>query len=494
MVKELFDQLAAQENQREILSRIREAIRDEKEYRAARKIAENGSVLEELLDSPDAKARKNAAALIGDLEIVQAAPALFCAYKKEETLFVRATLLKALEKTNPYPYLQELKDQYELLEAKETPDDEKKHVREEMHALGRILRKTGNETRHIFTGWNEKFTILLTTNSKYAYVTANQVHAYRKRITPPGVQAVVDDLEDVLQIRTFRELLFPIRLEKPVTRKDGPKILGEAVVHSQFPDLLKRCHRGKSPFYFRIDISAKFPLEERSRYIKRAAAVIEEESAGKLVNAPENYEFELRLLFDKEEKIHVFLKMHTIPMERFSYRKESISTSIHPSTAALLMELAKPYLTERAHVLDPCCGVGTMLVERHKQLSAGEMYALDIFGEAVEKSRINMTRARMRANVIQKNYFEFRNAFSFDEIIANMPVAGKRTKTEQDFFYEKFFRKSAELLMPGGVMILYSNELGFVKKQLRLHPEFQLRKEYLIREKDQFWLFIIVYR
>ena len=42
-----------------------------------------------------------------------------------------------------------------------------------------------------------------------------------------------------------------------------------------------------------------------------------------------------------------------------------------------------------------------------------------------------------------------------------------------------------------GIMVLYTNETGFLKKQLRLHREFGLLKEYCIREKEGYCLFII---
>mgnify|MGYP002245200123 CR=1 FL=1 len=62
--------------------------------------------------------------------------------------------------------------------------------------------------------------------------------------------------------------------------------------------------------------------------------------------------------------MHQFLKLYTIPMQRFSYRKNVVAASIHPSLAAMLVSLAKPYLKENAQILDPFCGVGTMLIER----------------------------------------------------------------------------------------------------------------------------------
>ncbi len=490
----LLFQIRQQEDLRKALSELRAAIKEEESYAYVRECLGSGDEVRRLLFAEDAKVRKNAAALLGDLQLEEAAADLYRAWQKEETLFVRGTMLGALEKTSPYPYLSELQEYYELLCEKEIPEDEKKHAREEIHVLERILRREGKENRHTFMGFGEKLLILLTGNRDYQYLTAQKLSTDRKKETSLGVQAVVEDLEPVLHIRTFRELLFPIRLEQAVSYEDGPERFGEALAESKLLPLLKRCHKEPAPFYFRMDMGNGFSLEERSRYMKRAAAVIEEKSARKLRNAPEDYEFEIRLRLDKAKKIHVFLKMLTIPMERFDYRKGSISTSIHPSAAAMLMELAKPWLKERAQILDPCCGVGTMLVERHKLLPAREIYGIDTFGEAVEKARMNTAEAGMHVNFIHKDYLDFKHDYPFDEIIANMPARGKRTKEEQDLFYKGFFDKSEELLAPGGILVLYSNENGFVKKQIRLHPAFKLCQEYLIREKEQFYLYVIGYR
>lgn len=491
MINELYEQILRRENVRENLSRLRAAVKEEKEYKAAKALLGNGKEAEKFLLSNDPKVRKNAAALLGDLEIEEAACALYEAYRKEETLFVRAPLLLALEKTDPYPYLEELSKRYELLCSQEVKEEEKKHIQNELHALERILRKDGDACGHTFTGWDQRFTVMLTTNPAYARVTADKFQARRKGATALGVQAVVDGLWEVADIRTYRELLFPIALGREIFLEDGPEIFGEALAESRVLPLLKRCHEGPAPFYFRLAVKSGLSMEERSRYVRRAAAVIEEKSGRALRNSPEEYEFEIRLMTGKSGAIRIFLKMFTIPMERFSYRKKTIAASMHPSLAAMLLELARPYMKVQAKVLDPCCGSGTMLVERNKILSVREAYGIDVFQEAVLSAKVNTKEAGMEVNFIQKDYLRFAHRDLFDEIIANMPLRGKQSKEEQDLFYEGFFNKSEELLAPGGIMILYSNENGFVKKQLRLHPKFWLCKEYLIREKEQFWLFMI---
>jgi 23S rRNA G2445 N2-methylase RlmL len=176
---------------------------------------------------------------------------------------------------------------------------------------------------------------------------------------------------------------------------------------------------------------------------------------------------------------------------RFDYRKNAISASIHPSTAALLMELAAPYLKEDAQIMDPFCGVGTMLIERDRRVPAREMYATDIFGEAIEKGRENAALAGARINFIHRDFFDFRHDYLFDEIITNMPVRGKKTREEMDALYGNFFGKVLEIAQEEATVILYTNELGFVKKQLRLRKQFTLLQETCILDKTGFYLLII---
>ena len=491
MIEKLFHKALRQEETRKALSEIRAAIKEEELYWEALEFFGNGEALGPFLLHEDAKVRKNAAALLGDLEMEEAAEELYRAYQREEKLFVKSALLWALDKTNPYPYMEELLKRYDYLRSKEVKEEEKKHIREELHALERILRKDGESGRHIFSGWNQKYAVLLTTPSNYAKLTADKIQAYKKGVTPLGVQAIVDSLREITKLRTYRELLFLVALGRDIGIEVGPKALGEALADSKLLQLLERSHEKGEAFFFRLDFKSRLTLEERSRYLRRAAAVLEEKTNRRMVNMPEDYEFEIRLYINKNGKIRAFLKMLSIPMERFSYRKQTISASIHPSLAALLLELARPYLKPNAQILDPCCGVGTMLVERHKIMPVREAYAIDIFGEAVEKGKENALAAGMDVNFIHKDYLVFRHNYPFDEIIANLPLRGKRSKEEQDAFYEGFFEKSQELLAQNGIMVLYSNENGFVKKQLRLNPCFRLYQEYLIFEKEGFYLYII---
>ena len=224
MTDRLWEQIKRQEDVRAALSALREEIKEESKRRHVKELAGEGAELIPFLSSDDAKARKNAAALIGGLSIEHAAEAIYGAYQNEQTLFVRPVLLKALGQTDPYPYLQELKERYDLLCSREIREEEKKHIREEIRVLGQILRKEGEAARHTFTGWDQKAAVLLTARPAFAELLSGQIAAGRKQIHSLGVQAVTEGFREIIKIRTFRDLLFPIRLAEKSATATGPRL------------------------------------------------------------------------------------------------------------------------------------------------------------------------------------------------------------------------------------------------------------------------------
>ena len=168
-------------------------------------------------------------------------------------------------------------------------------------------------------------------------------------------------------------------------------------------------------------------------------------------------------------------------------------TGAAPYAELLVVKLkpAKPYLKENAQIIDPFCGVGTMLIERDIRVPAREKYGTDIFGEAIDGARENAALAGEQINFIHRDFFDFRHDYLFDEIVTNMPVRGKMTREQLDRLYEKFFRKALTILEKEAVIVMYTGEIGFVKKQLRLHREFSLLEEYCMQSKTGCYLFII---
>lgn len=492
MIEQNYENLKNNENLRESLSLLRSEVKDPVKKEKFLHLVGDGSVLTDLLKAEDAKVRKNAALFLGDLRIQSAVDALVEAYRKEPTLFVKSSYLSALGKLDASAYQDFFLDCYRELQEKEVPEEEKKHVGEELRELCGILSSLGAIKKHSFVGFEKPHKMLLATNRGQQDVTLgeiSEISATVQRKTekhPLGVLVLSKDVIPFTKLRTYRELLFPIEVEGRIEKK--PEAAAEILWKSGLYDFLQECHKGSGTFFFRLEVKGS---EAQTEFVKKLANALERISGWKLMNSTGNYEMEIRLIQTKEGGYVPFLKLFTLPMKRFSYRRNAIAMSIHPATAAMLMHLAKPYLKEGAQVLDPCCGVGTMLIERDICVPAGDMYGIDIFGDAIEMGRENASLAGEKINFIHRDFMDFKHNYPFDEIVVNMPVKGKKTKEEMDAFYQAFFKKAGTVLKPGGILIMYSNEIGFVKKQLRLQQKYRLIQEFTIREKDGTYLFII---
>lgn len=88
-----------------------------------------------------------------------------------------------------------------------------------------------------------------------------------------------------------------------------------------------------------------------------------------------------------------------------------------------------------------------------------------------------------------QEFFDFRHEYLFDEIITEMP---RFDKGQADDFYRRFFDKAGEVLKEEGVIILVSEEMGIIKKYLRLNKKFRLINEIPFNSKENINIYIIM--
>ena len=489
-MKKAFDDLVNNIEVRSSLSKLRSFIKDPQEAKElVEMLQDKAKVVLDCLDSEDAKTRKNAALLIGDLGIEEAVDRLYEAYLKEPILFAKSAYLTALEKMDAQSLLPQLRDRLEELLGQEKTEENRKHIDDELRAIRKILIKYEGIETHNPKTYGHQMEVVLLCNRSFRELVKDSVTGGQASIHPLGVLVKTDDLSCVSGIRTYREMLFPVHTEGMVSAK--PREAAKQLWNSDLYKIIEDMHVQPGPFYYRIECKSHMELDKRSDFSKKLAAELDMLSGGMLINSTGEYEIEIRLIANKEGMFFPCLRLYTIKDKRFDYRKNAISASIHPATAALIMELSEPYLREDAQIMDPFCGVGTMLIERDKKCKAREIYGTDIFGEAIEKARENAVFAVKRINYIHMNFFDFKHDYLFNEIVTNMPVRGKRTREEMDDFYARFFDKAKTILAPKGIIIMYTNEVGFVKKQLRLHSEYKLVQETCILKKNDFYLFIL---
>ncbi len=485
-MREIIENLLKKENIRKNLSDLRKLIKEEPALEEAKELlADKKELLISFLKSDDAKTRKNAALLIGDLGMSEVSDELFKAYENEDTRFVKGSYLAALSQLDIPQLVPAIENHQKLLEETKITDENRKHIEEELKEINKILIKYNGIKYHTPVLEGVKAEVLLMTNRLHREIVRRQIPFKDTKIHPLGVLVKTDNIKLLMQIRTYRQMYFTLHTDGFLV--SDPRAAAEQLWKSDMYDILIRMHREKDPFYYRIESTAD------GEYQGKVARALDQLAGGKLINSPNEYEIVIKLIPTKDGKFFPCMRLGSIKDERFAYRKNVVSTSIHPSTAALLVELAKPYLKEDAQIMDPFCGVGTMLIERKLAVPAREIYATDTFGDAIIMGRENAKLAKTGINFIHRDFFDFKHDYKFDEIITDMPVRGRKTRQEMEEFYERFFDKAKEILAQDGIIVMYSNEIGFVKKQLRLRDEYRLLQETCILDKKDFYLFVIGY-
>lgn len=490
MIRELYDKIKDGQEIRKNLTALKAELKENKNLQAFRYyLAGDYTVLMQLLEEEDAKIRKNAALILGCLGEKEFLLPLYHAYEKEKTLFVRSAYLTAIRELDYRNILSQIKETKLKLEKQEIKEDEKKHRIEELKLLTELILAVEGREKHTFTGYSIPNKLILLTNRNYKNITLEQLSEENAKTFNAGIIVHTEDLKKVLAIRTYQEVLFLLDGRTTISRQ--PKEAAKELLESGIIAYLEERHQEKAPFYFRIEIKSKMDLKEKSNLTKKLAAELEEKTKRKLINTGSHYEIEFRLVENKDGRFHFFLKLYTIQEARFSYRQEVVAASMKPVNAALAIALAKPYLQEKANVLDPFCGVGTLLIERHKAMEARSLYGVDIFGEAIEKAKINTDIAHMIIHYINRDFFQFKHEYLFDEIITNFPMAkGIERELELKQLYKKFFLKAKEHLHPAGIMILYSHNKDWIE-QYASREWYSILERFEISKVEGAYLYII---
>lgn len=492
-MEQILKELVENKNIRTNLSTLRQLMKEqENKQKLLHQVEQQEDLFFGFLQNEDAKTRKNAALLLGDLAYQKAFETLYEAYLSEGTLFVKSAYLQAMVELDTREKLSAFKERLSELLVTEPEPENKKHVDEEIRALRKLIIQSEGIQRHTPEIKGKKVTVILLTNRSQRETIRRTIDCGVATLHPLGVKVETEHLEKLMQLRTYREMVFPLNIEGYLTA--NPVEAAKTIWESDIMHLLNNLHKEEGQYYFRIECKSAMDLEKRSMFTKKLGTELESLSKGQLINSTSDYEIELRLIANKEGLFFPVLRILTIHNPRFDYRKNAIAASIHPSTAALIMELAKDYLKEDAQIMDPFCGVGTMLIERNQKVPAREMYGTDIFGEAIAYARENTQNAGVRVNYIHRDFFDFKHDYLFNEIVTNMPLRGQKTKQEMDAFYGAFFAKAKEILTKDAIIVMYTNEIGFVKKQLRLHKEFSLLQETCLQPKNDFYLLIMGYK
>lgn len=495
-MEELWECLIAGEGKRQALIQIKDMLRKDGVTACAklRKLHNKDiEVLQKLLFDQDAKTRKNAALVIGEIADQTMMDALWNAYCSEQTRFVRSAYLQAFKNFEYTAMLPDLKKALSDLEKQPINDENRKHFMEEKRLLRELIMEKEPKKPHTYKGEGILSELVLTTNRNYKYIVMEQLGGIKKKEFNAGVMLQTKYPAKLFEIRCFEELFFLLPKGKRVG--DEPEAAAKELILADIvPYLEARHEKGNNPFLFRIEVRGMMTLEKRGAFVRKMAAVLEEESGGRLANAVNGYEVEIRLIEGSAGGYNVLLKLFTLRDFRFSYRRKTVFAGMRPVNAALAMALAakEDFFKEKARVLDPFCGAGTMLIERARAGKTGEMFGLDILSEAIDAARENTELADCKVNYIQRDFFTFTMEQWFDEIVTDMPFSvseQEEKKQAVEKLYRDFFEKVPEHLADDGRMLLYTHNKELIRRYAK--SSLWTIKEFELSMKEKSYLMLL---
>lgn len=167
MIKETWNEITQNQDIRQNLSKLRQEMKEGRGRETALScISGQEEKLILLLKDEDAKVRKNAALLMGDLGSQEYFEPILNAYRTEEQLFIKSSYLNAIKNFDYGKYMAFFKERLdELSKMKLTPETEK-HISEEIRELSAIVISREGVLLHPFCGQEETFDIVLLTDRK----------------------------------------------------------------------------------------------------------------------------------------------------------------------------------------------------------------------------------------------------------------------------------------------------------------------------------------
>ena len=422
------------------------------------------SLLYRLLQSEDAKMRKNIARLIGRLMEARDARPLMAALEHESKRLARPSMILALGALKTPQAIQFL-SRYEVEPAKDITEE--KHEKEEREALEKALSGVRKGPVHTFKDFRSPVMLELRCARGLENQLAEELTRVR-RVFQGGVIVEAESWTALQKSRLWREALLPLACG--VMRR--PEAIAEAAA-SQMAQALQTLYGGEAPYTFRVEIAGRANPEaavSRAELAKTAAREMVKASGGLLVNAPGNYETELRVEPQSKnpELTNLYLKLFLPSDQRFAYRKGTIPASIHPANAAGVIRLAAPYLKPGAAVMDPCCGSGTLLIERAifgkaQGAICKRLVGVDIYGKALKIAEGNIKAAHLGAGtavrLVRSDFLEWNIEEPMDELMANLPFGNRVGSHKENLrLYQGLAEKLPSWVKPGGIAVLYTME------------------------------------
>lgn len=159
-----------------------------------------------------------------------------------------------------------------------------------------------------------------------------------------------------------------------------------------------------------------------------------------------------------------------------NYRKNSTTSSLNPAIAFTLNHIAG--LDDKDRVLDPCCGTGTILIER-QLLKPAICIGVDINPRVLELAKQNIQAASVEVTLKHGSIYDqkFPEGY-FTKIISNLPYGiHSGSRKENIKLYRFLADKSINWLKKGGKAVFITNAKALLKNAFFYNNSWQLLSE-----------------
>lgn len=454
----LITDLKENKNLRQTLSDIRKAIREGDDTIGKDIVSDRDSCLAlvHALDSEDAKSRKSAALLIGELPLdmgekdqVMLFEALVDAYRSEDRLFVRESYLKSVKNLGGAGILSDsdaayLRERLGQIDSGTFPEEDMKHILAERKQLIGLLDDGTEKKAAVFIEPDSFGALLVPVKGLYEPLKEElSSHGIVKGFSAVGALIGSDDLPRVRDIRLYSHLMYRIR----GTFTGRPETMREEISQSDFLRFIRRTTRPDDKVSVRIVVHER--KDHHTDAAKRFTAEFLYLFRDRLVNtAP--YDMELHFYPRKSGGYILFVNPLGMEDERFSYVMERLSTSMQPVKAAIFVYLIRKYLREDARVADIFSGNGTLLLERDEYIRTHVMFATDTNQDAISAGKKNAARKGRNVYFVRRSAFTFESDEPFDEIISELPDLYEKSESDRADFFAKTAAATERLLSEHG--------------------------------------------
>lgn len=416
------------------------------------------------VEDPSPKVRKNAYRLIGLLKEDKYLPLLREAVKKESTLFTIPSLLLSLGALRDE---QTLRDFVPPVSENCTMD---KHVAEIVIAKKKALQSLTKAERLETCRLNELTTVRCYAPEGFNGILDEELRSLGFAVVTEKdfCRIATNDLDQVFRSKCLAEALIPIKNNVPL---DAEHIL------QALPEMPKEPYR----------IELRGYTKDRRKLINTLSSLLPGE------NNPSSYVWELRIDC-REEMADLYWKPCHINDERYQWRRNVLSASIHPALAACLAIYAKKQSwADEPEVLDPFCGCGSLLFSMESVMHCKRLMGIDKSSNAIEAARANAQAGKSKAFFITKDTLRFSSNSGFDIVLSNMPFGlrvGNHNNNKD--LYLKFLRKLPFLLNENGVAVLYTMEYKLLQNCIRETKGLKLRDKIRTEAGGLLpWIFVI---